>query len=205
MEQEQPNTPREPSSTPSPEEQEMEQDMPRELPPTPTLLRGSSTTREQSLVQLEITTFMNPAPREQDWSTQQNLVASSLRDHPATICSSGGSLSKEAGVGLEHLVEGTEQFENGLDCADGISSNAPRLEGRGMIRNVDEDDQLREGIDQGRKKFVQKLAPSMNSEQKGASRKSLDGDTVAGLTRSSSTKVANNSKQECVFKRVYQT
>ena len=101
MEQEQPNTPREPSSALSPGEQEMEQDTPRELPPTPILLRGSSTTREQSLVQLEITTFINPAPREQDLTPQQNRVASGPGDHPATIVSSGGSLS--TGTGLENL------------------------------------------------------------------------------------------------------
>ena len=54
-------------------------------------------------------------------------------------------------------------------------------------------------MDQESKEFVQKLAPSMGS---GAGGKSLDGDTVAGLTRSSSTKVANDSEQqECVFKR----
>ena len=76
VEQEQPSTPREPSSTPSPVEQDTEQYTPGELPPTPTL-RRSSITREQPLVQLEITTFMNPAPREQDWSTQQKRVASS--------------------------------------------------------------------------------------------------------------------------------
>ena len=54
-------------------------------------------------------------------------------------------------------------------------------------------------MDQESKEFVQKLAPSMGS---GAVEKSLDGDTVAGLTRSSNTKVAIGSEQkECVFKR----
>ena len=53
VELELPSSPREQSSTPTPVEQ-----------CTPTQLRGSRITSEQPLVQLEITTFFNPAPSE---------------------------------------------------------------------------------------------------------------------------------------------
>ena len=177
----------------------MKQDTPGEPPSTPTLLKGSSITREQPLVQLEITSFLNPAPREQDWPTQQNLVASDSGDHPATKISSRGSPSKGARIGLEKQERKADGFGDEQDCAVRISGVAQGLENDGMISSMGEGSSLLGGMDQECEESILKVAPSRGSS---AMEKSLDGDTVAVLSRCTIPKVDTNSElQECVFKR----
>ena len=80
--------------------------------------KGSSIPREQSLVQLKMTGFLDPAPSNQGWPTQDNVVAEWDENPSATIPSSRGSPCNEGGVAvsLEQLHD--EHFEGGGNETD---------------------------------------------------------------------------------------
>ena len=80
-----------------------------------------------------------------------------------------------------------------------ISDVAQGLENDERISNLGEGSQVQGGLDQECEKSAQIVAPSVDSSAMG---KSLDGDTVAGLTRYTITKADTIPRlEECVFKR----
>ena len=77
---------------------------------------GSRVAREQSLVQLSMTGFLNPAPSNQGWPAMANQGARREEvDHSATITSSRGSPSKGGGVVIYQEKLEDELFE---DCQE---------------------------------------------------------------------------------------
>ena len=93
---------------------------------------GSSIPEEQSLVQLRMTGFVNPAPTRQGWPTTGNLMTRGDNDDPAaTRISSSGSPSRGGEVAICTVREDDEHFV--IDSQEAILDNEHSLVGRHMI------------------------------------------------------------------------